>query len=135
MFDASPILIVSPEASHGDKLADGVLRSGLRPVWCDSVAAARSLIASGQFGLIMAEDSLPDHELRALVKGADYKSLPVPVIVVSQSESWESYLAALGAGACDYVAYPPAAGELERALWSALGESKRFSQAFFRWVA
>lgn len=135
MFNASPILIVSPEAFHRDKLADDVLRSCLRPVCCDTLAAAKNLIASEQFGVVVIEDSLWDHDLRTLVKDADHTSGRMPVIVVSQSENWDSYLAALDAGAFEYVAYPPAAGELERALWSALSESKRFSRMFLQSAA
>lgn len=135
MFNASPILIVSPETSHRDKLADEVLKSGLRPVSCDTLAAAKTLITSEQFSAVVVEDSLRDHEFQTLMKDADRKSDRVPVIVVSPSENWDSYLAALGAGAFDYVAYPPSAGELERELWSALSESKRFSRLFLRTAA
>lgn len=135
MFDASPILIVSPEATHRDKLAGDVLKSGLRPVCCDTLAAAKTLIATEQFDVIVVEHSLRDKELRTLVKDAYHKSDRLPVIVVSQSENWDSYLAALGTGAFDHVAYPPAIGELEQVVWSALSESKRFSRLFFRSAA
>lgn len=130
MFDASPILIVSPEATRREKLANEVLESSLRPVSCDTLAAAKSLIASEQFSAVVVDDFLRDAELRAFVKNPDHKSDRVPVIVMSQSENWDSYLAALGAGAFGYVAYPPSAGELEQALWNALSESKRFSRLF-----
>lgn len=135
MFNASPVLIVSPEAAHRDNLAEKVLKSCMRPVCCDTSAAARRLISCEQFDAVLIEDSLQDEELRALVRAAAGRSEKVPVVVVSLSENWDSYLAALDAGACEYVAYPPAVGELERALWSALSESKRFSRLFFRSAA
>jgi len=135
MFNASPILIVSADATHRDKLADEVLKSGLRPVSCDTLASAKTLMGTEQFSAVVAEDSLRNEELRTLMKDADRGSDRVPVIVVSQSENWESYLAAMGTGACDYVAYPPAAGEVERALWSALSQSSRFSRLFLQSAA
>jgi len=130
MANISPILIVSPEANHRDSLAEKVLKSGMRPVCCDTSGVAKSLIAREQFGTMIVEDSLKDEELRGLIQAAAGGSTIVPVVIVSLSETWESYLAALDAGAREYVAYPPAAGELERALWSALSESRHFSGLF-----
>lgn len=130
MFDTSPILVISCEGTHRNKLADEVLKSGLRPVCCDTFAAARTLITREQFSAVVIEDLLRDEELRALITESSRKSNPVPVVIVSRSESWDSYLAALAAGAFDYLAYPPAVGELERALWSALSESKHFARMF-----
>jgi DNA-binding NtrC family response regulator len=84
---------------------------------------------------VLVENSSQDRELHAFVKEASRRSDRIPVVMLSQSQSWDSYLEALAAGAYDYVAYPPAIGELERALRAAISESKRIERLSIRPLA
>jgi DNA-binding NtrC family response regulator len=82
------------------------------------------LIAHQQFRVVLCEDLLPDGDFRAVIGETTRNEGKLPVIVVSRRDDWDSYLAAMSAGAFDYVALPPAPGEVERILYTALSESR-----------
>jgi DNA-binding NtrC family response regulator len=125
MLKALPILIISGEKDHREKLADRVFNCGLRPVCCDTIADAKTLVARQPFGAVLSEDSLADGDYRAVIRELHHYAKNVPVVIVSRRDDWDSYLEAVGVGAFDYVAFPPNPGELERVIWTALSESKR----------
>jgi DNA-binding NtrC family response regulator len=125
MLGASPILIVSGERDHREKLADHVSQCGLRPICCETIADAQALMVRQRFGAVLSEDSLPDGDSRAVIGEMFRNASKAPVVIVSRRDDWDSYLAAVSTGAFDYVAFPPNPGELERVLWIALSESKR----------
>jgi two-component system, OmpR family, response regulator len=119
------ILIVSDEPDHQLRLTNCLLASGLSPVCCCAVADARILLAEQTFSAVLANDRLPDGDLRALVAAlCDYRC-GCPIIVVSTRGDWGTYSEAIETGAFDYVVFPPNPGELERVLWNAITESAR----------
>ena len=125
MLRASPILIVSGERDHREKLADHVSQYGLRPICCETIADAQALMVRQRFGAVLSEDSLPDGDSRAVIGEMFRNASKAPVVIVSRRDDWDSCLAAVSAGAFDYVAIAPNPGLLERVLWIALSESKR----------
>lgn len=122
---ASLVLIIGGERDHREKLADRVSRCGLRPICCETIADAQALMARQQFSAVFFEDSLPDGDFRIVIGEMGRTVSKAPVVIVSRRDDWDAYLAAVGAGAFDFVAFPPNPGELERVLRAALGESKR----------
>jgi two-component system, OmpR family, response regulator len=124
MGDKLRILVVSSEQDHLKRLAGTLSRSSWEPVASKSVSDARAAIARQPFGAIISEESLADGDFRAVIGETRRSGRQVPVVVVSRRDDWNSYLAALDAGAFEYVAFPPNPGELERAVRSALSESK-----------
>ncbi len=129
MLRASPVLIISGERDHREKLADRVSQCGLRPICCETIADAQALMARQQFSAVLSEDSLPDGDFRIVIGEMGRTVSKAPVVIVSRRDDWDSYLAAVGAGAFDYLAFPPTPGELERVLWAALSESNRSGRA------
>lgn len=125
MRDSSPILIVSGEREHQQRLAADVFKYGLLPICCGTVADARALAQCQPFGAALAEEQLPDGDFRAVIDEMRRQSTHPPVVVVSRRDDWEFYLSAVRMGAFDSVAFPPTPGELERVLWTALREVKR----------
>ncbi|MGH9716044.1 MAG: hypothetical protein ACRD4R_04850 [Candidatus Acidiferrales bacterium] len=125
MLDTSPVLIVSGEQEHRAQLADHVFKIGLRPVCCETIAAARALAERQPFSAALAEDLLPDGDFRAVITEMRRHAAHSPVVVVSRRDDWEFYLSAVRMGAFDSVNFPPTPGELERVLWTALSEIKR----------
>jgi DNA-binding NtrC family response regulator len=115
--------IVSNEASHWELLSEILLGRGLRPVWCESVAAAKMLLAEQVFGVVICEDLLPDGTFSDLIAAMKRSGPSIPVIVVSPLDDWGSFLDAMVAGAFDYIAFPPYPLELERAVTAALAET------------
>jgi DNA-binding NtrC family response regulator len=49
---------------------------------------------------------------------------PNPVVVLSRFAEWDHYLAALRAGAFDYIVCPPDPAETERIVRSAIGDRR-----------
>jgi two-component system, NtrC family, response regulator PilR len=132
MLGLSPVLIVSGESDHSKLLAERVSKAGLRPICCETIAEAQALLAKQQFSAIVCNDFLTERNLRELIYdlgGGTGKAAAVPIVIVSRRDDWDSFLTAVGAGAFDYVAFPPNPGELERVLWAALSESKRSEEA------
>jgi len=128
MASTQPVLIVSSDRSHRDTLADLVLKDGLRPVCCQSLAAAKILIGRQPFSAVLCEDELSDGQFDSLLREERHHIAAPPIVVISRREDWNSYLAVMALGAFDYVNYPPHTGEIERSLWIAISESRRSTE-------
>ena len=116
MPDALSVLVVSPPNDTNDIIFASVLRAGVAPLQCSDYREARRLLREHDFSLILCSDSLPDGTYRDMIAAAR----PIPVVVLSRFAEWEPFLAALHAGAFDYIACPPDRGEADRIIASAL---------------
>ncbi len=125
MLAAPAILIISSESDHRQILAALVSEFGLHPVCCGKIADAKALMARQGFSTVLCEDTLPDGDFRSAISEMRRLACSAPVIVVSERQDWDFYLTTVGAGAFEYVAFPPEPGELERVLWAAVSEWKR----------
>jgi DNA-binding NtrC family response regulator len=114
------VLIVSGEGSHREALASKISDCGLLPRTSASADAAGDLLATGNYAVVVCEDTLPDGDFRLVMTQVDRHASGTPVIVVSRRADWESYMIALAGGATDYVAFPPYPGEIEHSLKNAL---------------
>lgn len=125
MSTADPVLIVSCDKNHRDFLADSTSKRGLRPICCQTLAAAEAILDDQCVSLIFCEDELLDGHFAQLVhKGSGHSDGP-PIIIVSRRDDWDAYLRAMRLGAFDYVTLPPYVGELEHSIWGALHESRQ----------
>ena len=111
------VLVISPEAHHHEKISQAVQRCGLRSMHCTKTVEARSFLAQQRVRMVFCHDTLPDGDFRAVVAVAN----PTPVVVLSRFAEWDYYIAALRAGAFDYMACPPDPAEAERIVCSAIG--------------
>jgi DNA-binding NtrC family response regulator len=119
-----PILIVSGASESRDSLAHVVSKCELRPVCCETLAAAKALMTRQQFAVVVCGDSLSDGNFHAMVgEGARHRGRQ-PVIVLSSRNDWDSYPVAMGAGAFDCLSSSFGTGEVERILVAALREYK-----------
>ena len=116
MLSGDSVLIVSGPNNASDTIFDSVLGCGATAVRCRNYAEARKLLSDRNFSLILCSDNLPDGTYGDLIAVAQ----PIPVVVLSRFAEWEPYLAALRAGAFDYIACPPDRGEANRIIVSAL---------------
>ncbi len=87
------------------------------------------MLARQNLSVVFCSDTLPDGDFRAIMNEVRKSSADVPVIVLSRLANWDAYLSAIGAGAFDYIAYPPDTAETERILWAALSESSRLHRS------
>ena len=94
-------------------------RCGLISICCMKFDEARIFMDNEKFGVVFCHETLPDGDFRGVVSAVK----PTPVVVLSRFAEWDHYLAALRAGAFDYIACPPDSAETERILWSAIGNA------------
>jgi two-component system response regulator PilR (NtrC family) len=117
---ARRVLIVDDEADILELLELTLLRMGLEAERAMTVAQAMELLRNGQFDLCLTDMRLPDASGLDLVEeiGRNYPS--VPVAVITAHGSLENAVAALKAGAFDYLAKPVSLAQLRALVKSAL---------------
>jgi DNA-binding NtrC family response regulator len=129
MLNVLPILVICAEGERRKGIVDTIGKCGLRPACCCGLSEALSLLARQDFSVVFCNDTLPDGDFHAVIREVKKSSAEAPVIVLSRSADWDTYLSALGAGAFDYIACPPDSAETERILWSALSQSSGLRRA------
>ncbi|MCA1937305.1 MAG: response regulator, partial [Dechloromonas sp.] len=100
------VLVIDDEADIRELIDLTLARMGLASECAGSVAEAKALLAASSFQLCLTDMRLPDGEGLEIVRyiGEHHPSLPVAVITAWGSA--ENAVAALKAGAFDYLAKP-----------------------------
>jgi two-component system response regulator PilR (NtrC family) len=114
------ILVVDDEPDLLELLELTLSRMGLDTTRAESVAEAIRLLDSGPFDLCLSDMRLPDGEGLRVVEHINQKGLDVPVAVITAYGSAENAVAALKAGAFDYLAKPVALEQLRALVKQAL---------------
>ena len=117
MTSVNPVLVISPEKEHHEKINAAMSKCGLSSISCMTFEEARIFVSAQKFGVVFCHDTLPDGDFCSVVSAAK----PTPVVMLSRFAEWDHYLAALRAGAFDYIACPLDSSETERIAWSAMG--------------
>ncbi len=114
------VLVVDDEADIRELIDLTLLRMGLTAVCAGSVAEARAALSSHDFQLCLTDMRLPDGDGLDIVRhiGEAYAHLPVAVITAYGSA--ENAVAALKAGAFDYLAKPIGLEQLRNLVQAAL---------------
>jgi two-component system response regulator PilR (NtrC family) len=118
---ASPrILIVDDEADLRELLEITLVKMGLDVDSADCLAAARAFLSQTEYALVLTDMRLPDGLGIELVReiAAGFKNTPVAVITAFGSA--DNAVAALKAGAFDYLSKPVGLDELRLLVQSAL---------------
>lgn len=121
MIEAAPTLLICPEEESRNGVVGTLRKCGVLPLSCSTYLEARRLLQQHNFSVVLCSDRLADADYRSVITAAK----PIPVVVLSRLAEWGPYLAALRAGAFDYIACPPDSSEVERILWSAVNEGSR----------
>ncbi len=100
------VLIVDDEPDIREVLEVALLRMGLDSASAGSVAAARRMIEQRRFDLVLTDMRLPDGKGLEVVHCVADKSPATPVAVITAYGSTENAIAALKAGAFDYLMKP-----------------------------
>jgi two-component system response regulator PilR (NtrC family) len=114
------VLIIDDEADLRELVELTMLRMGLAVKVAESVTEAKSLIDSGQFDLCLTDMRLPDGEGLDVVRYIAAKNSDLPVAVITAYGNTENAVAALKAGAFDYVSKPLSLDQLRTLVKSAL---------------
>jgi len=118
---ASPrILVVDDEADLRELLEITLVRMGLDVDSADSLAAARAHLAQSRYALVLTDMRLPDGLGIELVSEVAGSSRNTPIAVITAFGSADNAVAALKAGAFDYVSKPVALEQLRLLVRAAL---------------
>src|SRR4030095_889807 len=114
------VLIIDDEPDLLELLELTLSRMGLDPVRAESVAAAIRLLDKEPFDLCLTDMRLGDGDGLRVVEHINTRGLDVPVAVITAFGSAENAVAALKAGAFDYLAQPVALEQLRALVTQAL---------------
>jgi len=114
------VLVVDDEPDLLELLELTLSRMGLETVCAQSVGEAVQLLDKDTFDLCLTDMRLPDGEGLRVVEHITQKGLDVPVAVITAFGSAENAVAALKAGAFDYLAKPVALEQLRALVKQAL---------------
>ena len=119
------ILLVEDEANIRNLVATMLDTSGYQTILADSCASAKIIYASYLPDLIILDLGLPDMDGTHLLEFVRQNSL-TPIIVLSARANESDKIAALDAGANDYITKPFGSGELLARVRAVL-RNNRFS--------
>ncbi len=114
------VLVVDDEADIRELLELSLVRMGLAVESAGSLAAARQLLHSRQYDLCLTDMRLPDGDGLELVRYIGSQCADLPVVVITAFGSTENAVAALKAGAFDYLSKPLSLDQLRALIKSAL---------------
>ncbi len=114
------VLLVDDEPDLLELLEMTLSRMGLDTSRAENVAQAIALLDKEQFDLCLTDMRLPDGEGLLVVEHINQKGLDVPVAVITAFGSAANAVAALKAGAFDYLAKPVALEQLRALVKQAL---------------
>ncbi len=126
---AAAVLVVDDEADIRELLELTLLRMGLAVECAASVAEANALLKAKHFDLCLTDMRLPDGEGLDLVRHIGEHCGDLPVAVITAYGSAENAVAALKAGAFDYLSKPVSLEDLRTLVKSALKLPQRLSAA------
>ncbi len=114
------VLLIDDEPDLLELLELTLSRMGLDTTRAESVAEAIRFLDSESFDLCLTDMRLPDGPGLRVVEHINQKGLDVPVAVITAYGSAENAVAALKAGAFDYLAKPVALEQLRALVKQAL---------------
>ena len=121
---APRILIVDDEADLRELLELTFIKMGLDSDSADCISAARAFLAEREYALVLTDMRLPDGEGSELVREVSAKYKNTPIAVITAFGSADNAVAALKAGAFDYLSKPVALDQLRLMVQSALRLSR-----------
>ena len=125
----SKVLIVDDEADILELLELTLVRMGLEPQRAMKVADAIALLKTQSYDLCLTDMRLPDGTGIELVHYIGQHHPELPVAVITAYGSTENAVAALKAGAFDYIPKPVSLEQLRALVKSALNVSEKDAQA------
>src|SRR6266480_6015869 len=114
------VLVVDDEPDLLELLELTLSRMGLDTTRAQTVGEATRLLDTQAFDLCLTDMRLPDGEGLTVVEHITDKALDVPVAVITAHGSAENAVAALKAGAFDYLSKPVGLEQLRALVKSAL---------------
>ena len=118
--ELSRVLVVDDEPDIRELIDLTLSRMGLAAACAGTVAEARACLGEGEFQLCLTDMRLPDGDGLEIVRFIAEQYPHMPVAVITAYGSTENAVAALKAGAFDYLAKPVGLEQLRALVKSAL---------------
>ena len=118
------ILVVDDEPDLRELLEITLVKMGLDVDCAESLGAARSFLGSREYALVLTDMRLPDGLGIDLVKEVSSGHKDLPIAVLTAFGSADNAVAALKAGAFDYLSKPVGLDQLRLMVQSALRTSR-----------
>lgn len=133
--EAASLLIVSADPQLRNDLSEAIDGRWSRIQSAAGADSAKRLLAFNRIAACLCGFELEDGSYRDVVKFAKRQNTEIPVIIVSTpncTNEYREYLAAMNAGAFDFLCYPYQKREVERMLGLAVRSFHRleFSRHF-----
>ncbi len=106
------VLLAQDVAPSADDLAQGLSREGVEVARARTGSAALAALRTGPHALLLLDLGLPGPEVAAVLDALRRHEIGVPVIVLAARDAVVERIAALDAGAHDYLIRPIAQEEL-----------------------
>jgi two-component system response regulator PilR (NtrC family) len=120
MSAISQVLVIDDEADIRELLSLTLARMGLEAHCAANMSEAYALLAKNSYNLCLTDMRLPDGDGLAVVDHVSKNHPDLPVAVITAHGSTENAVAALKAGAFDYLAKPVSLNQLRTLVRSAL---------------
>jgi two-component system, OmpR family, response regulator TctD len=111
------LLLVEDEAALAESLSGVLTARGHRVDWASDGLMALNLIAHQQFDLVILDLGLPKLDGMQVLHKLREQSVDLPVLVLSARDQVQDKVAAIHAGADDYLSKPFDTDELEARLF------------------
>ncbi|HEY4540821.1 MAG TPA: sigma-54 dependent transcriptional regulator [Noviherbaspirillum sp.] len=121
---APRILVIDDEADLRELLELTLVKMGLDVDCAGTLAGARAALASHEYALILTDMRLPDGQGIELVREVASGPRVIPIAVITAFGSADNAVAALKAGAFDYLSKPLRLDELRQMVQAALRMQK-----------
>lgn len=125
---APTVMIATTDLKVRDALAAVLDGRGVNVEWVKGLEAAKGLLDGDNVAACLCGFGLEDGSYKDLVKFAKRQNPEIPVIIVSTPScpnEYREYLAAMNAGAFDFLCHPYQKREVERILRLAVVSSRR----------
>lgn len=114
------VLVVDDEADLRELLELTLIRMGLGVDLAEGIATAKAFLKSSRYDLCLTDMRMPDGSGLDLVRHIHETGADVPIAVITAYGSTDNAIAALKAGAFDYLAKPVGLDQLRTLVKSAL---------------
>ena len=114
------VLVLCEDAEARAALEQSFARCPVEPVYCATRLALRRAVAAHAGDAVVYAEDHAGSKLRDLMEWPEMREAHVPVIAVSRFGGMRDYLAAMEAGAFDYLARPLRGEEVNRIVESAV---------------
>lgn len=122
------ILVATIDSKVRQDLAAALEGYDVGTQWARGFEEAKVLLSEGEIGACLCGFGLQDGSYKDLVRHAKRNIPEIPVIIVSTpscSDEYREYLAAMNAGAFDFLCHPYQKREVERILRLAVASFRR----------